>query len=352
MKISFDFSQDSFHLKADLSLPSNQVSAIFGPSGCGKTTLLRAIAGLDKQHGSEVVFGEHKWQSATNFVPTHQRSIGYVFQEASLFTHLNVQKNLDYAIKRTPVGEQKISIEQVIQLLKIDHLLKRSTHDLSGGERQRVALARTLLASPKLLLMDEPLSALDQEAKHEILTYIERCHSELGIPIIYVSHVLEEVSRIADHLVLMEQGRIIGQGSIEDMLTQLDSPLALGPDAESIVDATVAEFDNEFNVTYLESPLGRFTTTTPSLEQGKVVRLRLAARDISLTLKPQTGTSILNIFPATVDQIQTVGEALVTVRLLINHVPVLARLTKKSATLMKLESGMSVYAQVKSVALV
>jgi len=160
------------------------------------------------------------------------------------------------------------------------------------------------------------------------------------------------VSRIADHLVLMEQGRIIGQGAVVDMLTKLDSPLALRADAESIVDARVADYDNEFNVTYLESPLGRFTITTPGLDQGAAVRLRLAARDISLTLEHQTGTSILNIFPAMVDQIQDVGDSLVTVRLLINHVPVLARLTKKSATLLQLKSGMSVFAQVKSIALI
>jgi len=159
MKASFDFSQDSFHLKANLSLPENGISAIFGPSGCGKTTLLRAIAGLDKRSGSIVSMGGIEWQSEANFVPTHKRSVGVVFQEASLFTHLNVQKNLDYATKRTEGIQQKVLFDQVVELLDITHFLQRSTQTLSGGERQRVALARALLSSPQLLLMDEPLSA-------------------------------------------------------------------------------------------------------------------------------------------------------------------------------------------------
>lgn len=352
MNARFDFSLGAFHLHAELDLAERGITAIFGPSGCGKTSLLRAISGLDKHARSEVSFAQQQWQSASRFVPTNQRSIAYVFQEASLFTHLNVQKNLEYAVKRVPANVQKIPFDQVVDLLGIGHLLGNKTHTLSGGERQRVALARAFLSSPQLLLMDEPLSALDRHAKSEILSYIEQCHRQMGIPIIYVSHALEEVSRLADYLLLMENGRITNHGPIEKMLTALNSPLALADNAESVINASVAEFDSDFNVTYLDSPLGRFTVVMSGLEFGRSVRLRLAARDISLTLEPQAGTSILNIFPATVDQIQPVGDALVTVRLLINGTAVLARVTKKSMTLMALKNGSQVFAQVKSVALV
>jgi len=352
MKARFDFFKDTFHLDVELDLAEQGITAIFGPSGCGKTSLLRAIAGLDKYTGSEVSFAQQKWQSADVFIPTDQRSVAYVFQEASLFSHLNVQENLDYAVKRVPVNVQKIPFEQVVDLLGIGHLLNQKTHTLSGGERQRVALARALLSSPQLLLMDEPLSALDQQAKSEILPYIEQCHKKMQIPVVYVSHVFEEVCRLADYLLLMENGRITKHGPVEQMLTELNSPLALCDNAESIVSATVVEFDSTYNLTYLESALGRFTVVMTGLELGSSVRLRLAARDISLTLEPQTGTSILNIFSATVDQVQTIGDALVTVRLLINDTAILARLTKKSATLMQLKPGSNVFAQVKSVALI
>lgn len=351
MKLNIDLTKGDFNLDVDLALPERGVSAIFGPSGCGKTSLLRVIAGLDQYDGCQVRFADQCWQSAKTFVPTHQRSIAYVFQEASLFSHLSIQGNLDYAAKRVAVNTVKVSQVQVIELLGIGPLLKRDVTVLSGGERQRVAIARALVSSPQLLLMDEPLSALDQQSKHEVLHYIERCQKQMDIPIIYVSHVLEEVSRLADYLMLMDNGKITAHGQTNDMLTALNSPLAVSSEAESVVDAIVAEFDHEYGLTYLDSALGRFTVVTQQLSNGQRVRLRLAARDISLTLNPQVGTSILNIFEARVDQIIPVSDALVTVRLLVNGVPILARLTKKSATVLQLKKDLQVFAQVKSVAL-
>jgi len=351
MKVQAEINRGSFHLCADIRLPDSGISAIFGPSGCGKTSLLRTIAGLDKHSDASVTFLNQTWQSSSVFVPPHKRSVGVVFQEASLFGHLNVQGNLDYALKRVPKHEQKIPFDQVVDLLSLSSLLNKETHVLSGGERQRVAIARALLSSPQLLLMDEPLSALDQVSKREVLNYIQLCHKQTGIPIVYVSHALDEVSQLADYLVLMECGRVVNQGSIESMLTALSSPLALGGDAESIVNATVAGFDERYHVTYLDSAIGRFTVAMSGLNLGEQARLRLAARDISLTLEPQKGSSILNIFPATVAEIKPVSDSLVTVRLTIDGVSVLARLTRKSADIMQLKAGLNVFAQVKSVAL-
>jgi len=274
-----------------------------------------------------------------------------VFQEASLFSHLNVQQNLDYAIKRAPKNRQPLmSFESLVELLGITSLLDKKASLLSGGERQRVALARALLSKPQLLLMDEPLSALDQKAKQQILPLIEQCQKEVGIPIIYVSHALDEVSRLADTVLLMESGKISHQGPVQDVLTGLDSPLALSPQAESLVDAQVATLDEQYHLAYLDSAIGRFAIAAQGLVRGQKVRLRLAARDISLTLDTQKDTSILNIFAAKVDHIILMDGAFVTVRLLVGATPILARLTKKSASLLSLKKGRDVYAQVKSVA--
>ena len=197
-----------FTLDVALALPQTGVTALFGPSGCGKTTVLRALAGLERAAG-RVALGAEVWQddAAGRFVPTHERAIGYVIQEAALFPHLDVRRNLAYGLKRIAPGERRIALDQVVELLGITHLLERRPDTLSGGERQRVAIARALATSPKLLLMDEPLAALDAKRKAEVLPYLDRLHAELGIPIVYVSHAIDEVARLADHLVLMDAGR-------------------------------------------------------------------------------------------------------------------------------------------------
>jgi len=338
-------------LDAELSVPAEGVTALFGPSGCGKTTLLRAIAGLEYHRGGFLQVGDMTWQEGERFVPAHRRPLGYVFQEASLFDHLTVRGNLEYGVKRVPQAERKVSMEQAIELLGIGHLLERRPDTISGGERQRVAIARALAVSPRLLLMDEPLAALDLNRKREILPYIESLHNELDIPVIYVSHSPGEVARLADHLVMLEAGRVVATGAIQDMLTRLDLPLAHGSDAEALIKATVAGHDDEYELTYLDFAGGRFTVTRKDLTVGSKVRLRVAARDVSLTLEHQSGTSILNIFPATVAEITDEGPAQVTVRLLLGSVPLLARVTRKSASVLDLKPGKSVYAQAKSVAL-
>jgi len=347
----FNVSRNGFVLNVDLNIPARGITALFGPSGCGKTTLMRAIAGLDYYRDGYLQMGDMTWQQANHFVPPHQRSLGYVFQEASLFAHLNVRSNLEYGLKRIPKTEQTIALEQAIELLGIEHLLDRKSINLSGGERQRVAIARTLAVSPQLLLMDEPLAALDKKSKQEILVYLEALHNELNIPIIYVSHSSDEVARLADHLVLLAEGNVQASGSISEMLTRLDLPLAHGNDAEALIEATVVEHDDEYKLTYLDFSGGRFTVSHKNLALGQTARLRVLARDVSITLNHQNDTSILNIFPATVDEIKNESSSQVMVRLLVGGVPMLSRVTRKSAAVLELKPGKQVYAQAKSVAL-
>lgn len=347
----FRINRGDFTLDVDLSLPGRGVTALLGPSGCGKTTLLRAIAGLEPCREGFMKVGDMIWQDGGQCLPPHRRSLGYVFQEASLFTHLNVQGNLEYGLRRVPKTERRVSLDKAIDLLGIGALLERSTVQLSGGERQRVAIARALAVSPAILLMDEPLASLDPARKQEIMPWLESLHEELDIPVIYVSHSPDEVACLADHLVLLEAGRVKATGAPGDMLTRLSLPLAHGDDAEALIDAVVAEHDDDYDLTYLDFPGGRFTVTRKALPVGHSVRLRIAARDVSVTLEQQYGTSILNSFPAIIDEIMPEGSARVTVRLLAGGIPLLSRITRKSAALLDLKNGKSVYAQAKSVAL-
>ncbi len=347
----FKIERRDFALEAAFIIPSRGVTALFGPSGCGKTTLLRAIAGLEPSAAGYLKVADKVWQDDALFIPPHRRPLGYVFQEASLFAHLTVQQNLEYGLKRISQQERKIPLNRAIELLDIGPLLGRKPDRLSGGERQRVAIARALAVSPRLLLMDEPLAALDQTRKQEILPYLELLHRELAIPVLYVSHSADEVARLAHHLILMEAGRILATGAIDDMLMRLDLPLAHGGEAEALIEATVAEHDDEFDLTYVDFSGGRFTVARKQLPVGDLVRVRVAARDVSLTLEHQSSTSILNIFPAVVEQTFPTGSAQVTVRLSVGGVPMLSRITRKSAALLDLKPGKQVYAQAKSVAL-
>jgi molybdate transport system ATP-binding protein len=261
-----------------------------------------------------------------------------------------VHDNLRFASRRVKANEVTISEQQAIDMLDLAALLGREIGDLSGGEQQRVAMARALCSSPGLLLMDEPVSALDQDSKATILPYIESLTRALDLPMIYVSHSLNEVAMIADHLVMMSRQGIVGSGDIQSMLTRLDMPLAQEDDAESMISARVSGYDSQYGLTYLDSDMGRFTVANRSLSEGARVRLRVAARDVSLTLTPQTDTSILNIFPATIVEVLPYDASQLIVKLSAGGVPVLARVTRKSAASLKLASGKPVYIQVKSIA--
>jgi len=343
--------RDEFTLDANLHIPSSGITSLFGPSGAGKTTLLRAIAGLDHHENGFLRVGTDIWQNDRRFLPPHLRSVGYVFQESSLFEHLTVKGNLEYGARRVPSRERSISLENAVEWLEIAPLLNRRPATLSGGERQRVAIARALAVSPKLLLMDEPLASVDTSRKQEIIPYIESLHRELDIPIVHVSHQHEEVSRLADHLVLMESGEIIAAGDVHEIFARLDLPLARGNDAASVIEAVVVGHDTQYQLTHMEFSGGPVVMARIDAAIGSTVRLRLAARDISLTVEHQTGTSILNILPVTVDELKPDGGAQILVRLLAGNEPVLARITLKSADDLKLAPGKLVFAQIKSIAL-
>ena len=339
-----------FTLDAKFTTPDKGITVIFGPSGSGKTTLLRAIAGLEKGDSGFLKVGDSIWQTDDNFVPTHKRQIGYVFQDAGLFDHLDVSGNLNYVTKRK-TGLKKVFIDSIYTLLDIESLLNRRIGQLSGGEKQRVAIARALLTNPKILLLDEPLSALDLKRKNEILPYLDSLHNQLEIPILYVTHSQDETSRLADHIMLIEDGKIIGNGPINEMLTSFDMPLSHSGDAISIFEARVISRDTDFNLMHLEFNGGQFIVPDNALPIDSLVRIRVAARDVSITKKKQSDTSILNIFPAIVEEIVPEGNAQVIVRLTLNGVVLLACLTRKSSASLKLDKGSSVFVQVKSVAI-
>ena len=341
---------ESFMLDANFSIPDRGITVVFGPSGSGKTTLLRAIAGLEKSDDGFLKIGDSVWQKGEDFLATHKRQIGYVFQDAALFDHLDVKGNLNFVIKRA-IGLKEDFIESIHNLLEIKTLLNRKTMQLSGGERQRVAIARALLTNPKILLLDEPLSALDLKRKNEILPYLDSIHNDLEIPILYVTHSQDEMSRLADHLLLIEDGNIVGSGPVNDMLTRFDMPLSHGGDAVSIIEAEVLKRDSEFNLMHLDFLGGQFIVPDNSFPVQTKVRIRVVARDVSLTKSKQVDTSILNIFPAMVQEIVNEGEAQVMVRLQIKETILLACITRKSSYKLRLEKGSEVFVQVKSVAI-
>ena len=344
-----------FSLDVALDLPGRGVTAIFGSSGSGKTTLLRCVAGLERTPYGYLKVNDQVWQDHTTglFVPVHQRPLGFVFQEASLFSHLTVQRNLDYGLRRVPVADRRVSLSQAIELLGIEKLLQRQPDTLSGGERQRVAIARALATSPRALLMDEPLASLDVQRKAEVLPYLERLHEELDIPVLYVSHAPDEVARLADHLVLLSAGRVLASGPTRELMTRLDLPLAHGDAAAAIIDAVVTLVEPAYHLSHASFAGGQISLLNPNLQVGQRVRVRIQARDVSLTLQRQDGTSVLNIFAATVTAIASDSPGQVMVCLSTGSSPehqLLARITLKSAEALQLQPGSQVYAQVKGVA--
>lgn len=347
----FQLQRGDFSLRTDLELPGRGINAIFGPSGSGKTSLLRAIAGLDRDPNGYCRVGEQVWQDGRAFVPPHRRSLGFVFQEASLFEHLSVRRNLQFGLERTPEARRRVHLEEAAALLRVEDLLDRDTAALSGGERQRVALARALLRSPSLLLMDEPLASLDRRSKLEILPYLERLHDELAMPVIYVTHAADEVARLADHLVLLESGEVRAAGPTGELMTRLDVARDQGAEAEAIIEARVVEHDADYRLSYLEFAGGRLSVAGTVDPIGRRVRLRVLARDVSLTLQPQSGTSILNIFPATVDELVETGPSQALVKLDVGGVSMLSRITRKSVSVLGIAPGREVFAQVKAIAL-
>ncbi len=352
IRAQFQMRFDSFVLDAVFDAPARGVTALFGPSGSGKTTLLRCIAGLERAQGTLHVNGE-AWQDGKTFVPTHKRPMGYVFQEASLFPHLSVRANLEYGYKRIKPAERKVQLEQVVAWLGLSHLIERNDPtQLSGGERQRVAIARALLTSPRILLMDEPLSALDTASKRDILPYLERLHRELEIPVFYVSHAMDEVSQLADHIVLMENGRVIASGALGETLARLDLPTAQFDDAGAVLEAVVAQHDEKYHLSRLNFAGGYLWVGKVEQPFGTRMRARVLARDVSIATQTPQGSSINNILNARIEEIRDEGADKVMVRMRVGDAHMLlSRITRRSRDNLGLTEGMYVCAQVKSVAL-
>jgi len=352
IRADFKLQLENFALEVSFSSPSLGVTALFGPSGSGKTTLLRCIAGLERAAGSLQVNGD-VWQDENRFVATHKRPLGYVFQEASLFPHLPVLANLEYGLKRIALSDRKVQLEQVVEWLGLEQLIGRGDPaKLSGGERQRVAIGRALLTSPRILLMDEPLAALDAASKYDILPYLERLHRELKIPVLYVSHAMDEVARLADHLVLLENGRVIASGVLNELLARLDLPTAHFDDAGAVIEAAVAQHDEAYHLTRLDFSGGSLWVGKVNQTSGSMVRARVLARDVSIATQAPHDTSISNILNARIEEICDEGTDKVIVRMKVGDTHVLlSRITRRSRDHLGLVAGMDVYAQVKSVAL-
>ena len=347
----------TFQLNARLELPARGVTAVFGPSGSGKTTLLRALAGLEPCPNRRVIVNGIPWQTPTKYLATHERPVGLVFQEPSLFEHLTVQANLDFGRQRISKSVQTIPLDHSIELLEISPFLNRYPHQLSVGEQQRVAIARALAVCPEWLLLDEPLAAMDAARKREILPYLETLCRETDLPILYVSHSREEVARLADHLVVLNEGKVIANGPAIEILSNLALPLAREPNSAAIIETTVAGQDHTFGLTLLDFAGGQFQVTHHDLPVDTPVRLQVQANDVSLTLERPTQTSILNVFKAKVAEMAEAGPAHVLVKLTVDSnsdsgPTLLARITRKSAELLALKPGRAVHAQIKSAALI
>jgi molybdate transport system ATP-binding protein len=335
----------------DLALPARGVTALFGPSGSGKTTLLRCIAGLEKPDEGRLVVDGRPWQDERIALPPHRRPLGYVFQEASLFPHLSVLGNLRFGLKRAQ-GTSRADLDAAIELLGIAPLLDRRPEHLSGGERQRVAIARALAVAPRVLLMDEPLAALDLARKQEILPYLERLHRELDIPLLYVSHLPDEVARLADHLVVLDQGRVRAHGPLSETVSRLDLPLHLGEDRGVVLDAQVDAVDGQWHLARLAFDGGQLWTPDPGLPPGRRLRVRLLARDVSLAREHPGRSSIQNVMRGVVEAwADERHPGLVIVAVRVGAARVLARLTRRSLDALQLQPGDAVWVQVKSVAL-
>lgn len=331
-----------------------RLTVLFGRSGSGKTTLVNLIAGLLRpDQGRVAVDGQPLVDTGRRlFVPTYRRHIGYVFQEGRLFPHLKVRHNLTFGRWFTPRGERHGALDDIVELLGLAHLLDRYPATLSGGEKQRVAIGRALLASPRVLLMDEPLASLDDARKAEILPYIERLRDDLGIPIVYVSHSIAEAVRLATTMVVLSEGRVVATGPVADVMGRAEVAAITGrAEAGAVLETRVAEHDAAYGLTVLRSAAGEIRVPRLDLPMGTTVRVQILARDVMIGVQPPTGLSALNVLSGTIVDmgVPRNGESIVDLRLDCNGQVVLAQLTRYSIDKLGLTVGGRVYAIVKSV---
>ncbi|WP_196141193.1 molybdenum ABC transporter ATP-binding protein [Aliikangiella sp. G2MR2-5] len=361
---NLELARGDFNLKVALDLPLNGVTAIFGQSGSGKTTFLRCLAGLEKIEKGKIQIGSTTWFSKNELstseveIPTYLRDIGYVFQESNLLSHLSVKENIRYGMQRRkkPLGDEEL--RQVIEVLDIEPLMSRYPDNLSGGEKQRVAIARAIARNPKLLLMDEPLASLDQRRKLEFLHYLEKLLPLLNIPAVYVSHSAQEVTRLANYLVLLENGHILAHGNLVDILRQNQNMIFQQSESFSLLFGKINELDKKSRLLIVD--LGSENIRLPlheevldSLQEKQDIRLQVMAKDVSVTLKRASESSILNIFECEIlnyEHLEREGQTLLTLKLCEHQLQ--AKVSRYSFEELQLRSITRVFAQVKAASVV
>jgi molybdate transport system ATP-binding protein len=348
--VRYALQREGFALDVDLDLPMRGITGVFGVSGAGKTSLLRCIAGLERPSTGKLVVAGDVWQdsSSNTWRAVHKREVGYIFQEPRLFAHLDVRGNIEYGLRRREHNGAP-DLDHVIGLLGLEQLLGRMPEQLSGGEAQRVAIARALLCAPRFVLMDEPLASLDQSRKDEILPFLDRLHAEAEMPIIYVSHSIEEVCRLCDHLVVVDNGRVVAE--LQSVLVRMDVPVLSGEHAGSVIQGAVVAYDESDDLTCLQFSGGDIWVPGRANVDGTAVRLRIRASDVSLCRARPEQSTILNIIPAVVAAIQPDRGPSVLVRLELGTEQILARVTRRSVRELGLQPGDKVFAQIKSVAI-
>lgn len=349
IQAKFKLNYAKFCLDVDVSLPGTGVTVLFGDSGSGKTTLLRCIAGLQKAPYGFLEINQQVWQNSSLniFLPTHKRPLGYVFQEANLFPHLSVAGNLQFGLKRIGKRLDADHVQPILNLLGIEHLLNRRPDGLSGGERQRVAIARALVLNPELLLMDEPLASLDNKRKQEFLPFLVDLHSQLNIPVLYVTHSRQEVAQLADYLLLLKNGQVEACGELAVMQNKLNDSYAVEREATSIWEVTVLYHEQDFYLTHVDFGGGKLYLPFVNVKQNTRIRIQINASDVSISLSLPSGSSILNILSATVQEINSSDYGLCKIRLRVGLQNLVALITRKSLGMLNLQAGMEVYVQIK-----
>lgn len=350
IEADFSLAYRDFSLQLVCTLPTQGVTAVFGTSGAGKSTLLRCLAGLTRPQGC-LRIGNEVWQDdARNiFVPPHRRAIGMVFQDSALFPHLTVQGNLDFASRRA--GKTEAHRQQhLLQMLGIDSLLQRWPDTLSGGEKQRVAIARALCSMPRLLLLDEPLASLDQARKAELLPYLENLQQELDIPAVFVSHSVQEVARLADHLLILDEGKLAASGSLVELFPRLDQSHGNEADVFTLLEGSIVGHADADHLSQVQ--VGQISLWVRQINKpvGSKVRLNLRAIDVSLALSAPVDSSVLNILPASVSMLSEISGGRMIVQLQLAGCAISARITRRSVQRLGLQPGTPVFAQIKAVA--
>ncbi|MGX5174880.1 molybdenum ABC transporter ATP-binding protein [Aliikangiella sp. IMCC44653] len=354
LRLNFEVKRESFQLSLKTEITHSGITALFGPSGSGKTTILRAIAGLEPSVKGEVIFNDEVWLNAKVNCPVEQRRVALVFQDSALLPHLNVKKNLKYAIKRADLNNPVIDFKSALELFNLESLLNQFPSQLSGGEQQRVAIASALLTNPRLIIMDEPLASLDNKIKCEIIPYLKKLKKNIQVPIIYVSHSIDEVAQLADQILFIENGQLIKQGDAVDLFSQAQLPNSFNLDRVSIIKAKVDKIDTKWNLIKVSfSKQHLWLKQSMEHKVGDAIKVIVHSQDVSISLNKPENTSVLNCLPAEIIEMTYAQQTgMENIRLAIGSTKILATISAKSRHELKLERHKKVWVQFKAAALI